>query len=315
MNTQICVACVLLAFATGTVRGGVIVGTPSAVSALNSSASDQVGAISLDGLTIYLGSRRSTVNERLYSTSRPNLASAFGPPTNAPFLNINSSINTGEPVISADGLTLFYATGGGVINDRIFTATRPTLGTAFGPGSIVPNVNFGDLTRPSWLSADGLRLYLSARVGDLDLYVATRPDLSSPFETPTDSVFTGVNTSFAELEATLTPDELNVFFTSNRPGGVGSDDIWWASRPNVTSAFGAALNLTALNSTASDRGPVFAGSEIFFNSTRANPAGGFNALDIYSAPISMTAVVPEPSCILLFAGAMGIVGAFIGKRP
>ena len=69
------------------------------------------------------------------------------------------------------------------------------------------------------LSADGLTLYFASdRVVplDMDLWVATRPDTDSPFGTPQPLV--ELNTGEQDLDPALTPDGLELFFSSTRNG-------------------------------------------------------------------------------------------------
>src|SRR5579864_4209591 len=53
-----------------------------------------------------------------------------------------------------------------------------------------------------------------------------------------------VNSAAAEGGPALSGDGLSLYFTSvNRPGGLGSDDIWVSQRPSVSAAWGAPVNL------------------------------------------------------------------------
>jgi hypothetical protein len=67
------------------------------------------------------------------------------------------------PVLTPDGLTLFYASdrpGGSGLTD-IWTATRAVPGGAFGPSTNVASLNTPDYDYPSWISADGCELGFS----------------------------------------------------------------------------------------------------------------------------------------------------------
>ncbi len=74
---------------------------------------------------------------------------------------------------------------------------------------------------------------------------------------------------------------LSLYFSSNRPGGQGAQDIWVSQRATISSAWGAPQNLgatlnTASNDTISSLSPD--GREMFMQSNRAGGAGGS---DIY----------------------------------
>lgn len=88
------------------------------------------------------------------------------------------------PVISPNGLTLFFATTNHVVsptlNDTdIWVATRASVADKFSNPRAVANVNTPQDEEPSWITADGCRLYLQSTrpggAGAQDIYVATRP--------------------------------------------------------------------------------------------------------------------------------------------
>ena len=76
----------------------------------------------------------------------------------------------------------------------------------------------------------------------------------------------------------LSPDGLSLYMATNRPGGLGGQDIWVAHRQTVKSGWGAPVNLGApVNSAADDFCPdPVIGKGLFFVSKRTEPNG-----DIY----------------------------------
>ena len=79
--------------------------------------------------------------------------------------------------LSKDGLTAYFGStrSGGKGDIDVWTATRPSIGGKFTNIRNVAEVNGPTAEWPSFLSADGCRLYLaSSRSGDGDLYVAKR---------------------------------------------------------------------------------------------------------------------------------------------
>ncbi|MBC7976062.1 MAG: PD40 domain-containing protein [Myxococcales bacterium] len=79
------------------------------------------------------------------------------------------------PVLSADELTMYYATGSSA---DVLVSTRTTKTASFGTGVPVANVNSAASDVPVALSNDGCVLYLSSARGGLggpDLWAATRP--------------------------------------------------------------------------------------------------------------------------------------------
>jgi len=92
-----------------------------------------------------------------------------------------------------------------------------------------------------------------------------------------------VNSRYADIAATLSPDGLSLYFVSNRPGGVGGsgNDIWVSKRASQDSPWEPPVNLAVINSTRDDGGPTLSsdGHLLFFNSNR--PGGNFGAADLY----------------------------------
>jgi Tol biopolymer transport system component len=67
------------------------------------------------------------------------------------------------PVVSADGLTVYFASNrpGGAGSFDIWTAHRSTLSDGFGTPVPVRELNTASTELPTWLSPDGCRLYMS----------------------------------------------------------------------------------------------------------------------------------------------------------
>lgn len=80
----------------------------------------------------------------------------------------------------------------------------------------------------------------------------------------------------------LSPDGLDLYMASTRPGGLGLNDIWVAHRASKSAPFGAPVNLGApVNSSANDFCPTpTVGGGLFFVSERVIP-GACGAGDIY----------------------------------
>jgi Tol biopolymer transport system component len=87
-----------------------------------------------------------------------------------------------------------------------------------------------------------------------------------------------LNTAFNDGCPILSPDGLSLYMATNRPGGLGGQDIWVAHRESTTSGWGAPVNLGApVNSPQDDFCPTpVRGKRLFFVSRRAEPNG-----DIY----------------------------------
>jgi len=101
----------------------------------------------------------------------------------------------------------------------------------------------------------------------------------SEWSTPVNLV--AVNSSLSDQNPALSRDELTLYFTSTRPGGIGNLDLWVAQRPTRRSEWDAPVNLgTPINSVANDLAPTVSsgGHLLFFGSDRP---GGFGSHDVY----------------------------------
>jgi hypothetical protein len=90
-----------------------------------------------------------------------------------------------------------------------------------------------------------------------------------------------INSSELDANAGLSPDAHTLYFVSNRPGGLGNNDIWMSHRQCLECPWEAPVNLGApINNAAIDGAPTTSedGRLLFFYSARS---GGFGSGDIY----------------------------------
>ncbi len=91
-----------------------------------------------------------------------------------------------------------------------------------------------------------------------------------------------VNSSFIDFTPEVSRNGLSLYFSSNRPGGSGLNDLWVSKRPDRDSEWGPPINLgSAINSGANDAAPHLSrnGHYLFFTSNRAD--GGFGSNDLW----------------------------------
>ncbi len=135
------------------------------------------------------------------------------------------------------------------------------------------------------ISADGLEIYFhTARPGGQgngDLWVTTRATKHDEWNK---SVNLGpvVNSSSYEWGPCISFDGLELYFSSDRPGGSGRHDIWVTRRPTKNDAWGEPVNLgPTINGPTDDTGPSLStdGLDLYFDSyKRADGYGGFDIL-------------------------------------
>jgi Tol biopolymer transport system component len=92
-----------------------------------------------------------------------------------------------------------------------------------------------------------------------------------------------VNSAFNEQRAAISRDNLSLYFISDRPGGLGSFDIWVSHRTSVDDPWGAPQDLGPnINTAGYESAPSFSpnGHWLFFGSNRPGGCGGF---DIYAS--------------------------------
>jgi Tol biopolymer transport system component len=90
-----------------------------------------------------------------------------------------------------------------------------------------------------------------------------------------------LNSTFSEQRPTIRHDGLEIVFYSNRPGGVGSTDLWVATRESVDHAWNPPENLGPdVNSSATDFHASISsdGETLYFASERP---GGPGLADLY----------------------------------
>ncbi|MEG2070461.1 MAG: carboxypeptidase regulatory-like domain-containing protein, partial [Bacteroidales bacterium] len=108
--------------------------------------------------------------------------------------------------------------------------------------------------------------------------------------------------SFNYVHPFIMPDELTIYFASNRPGGLGGYDIYKATRAKKSAKFGNITNLGPnVNTEAQEVFPVMKGETALYFSSDGRP--GMGGLDIFVSEIkegefqpAQNMMVPINSC-------------------
>jgi Tol biopolymer transport system component/tetratricopeptide (TPR) repeat protein len=182
---------------------------------------------------------------------------------------------------SADGLEVYFASvrSGGQGGYDLWVCKRVSPEDAWGPPeNLGPIVNTASNEYGPSVTVDGLELYFQSPrpggYGSADIYVTRRATRTSPWG-PATNLGPKVNGSFGDQWPMVSPDGLELYVSSNRPGNLGAGDIYVSKRATTQDPWGDPVNLgPAVNS------PFFEGITrlspdallLFFSSDRP---GGF----------------------------------------
>lgn len=260
--------------------------------ALNTTALEGCAAISRSDTELYFASNRpgGVGGLDIWVARRDRPDDPWGAPANlrAP---VNSVANDFCPTPARDGRGLLFvsARSGGCGGSDIYRTRRhATHGWAV-PVNLGCSVNSAaDEASPI---AVGATLYFSstraggfasdppeAVAGDSDLYaspIGEGDTVGAPALVP------GVNSASQDARPNVRRDDRELFFDSDRPGGIGGLDLWTAARPDSDAPWETPQNLGPLvNSSADDLRAALSwdGTMLYFGSPRT---GGEGSQDIY----------------------------------
>lgn len=216
----------------GSYQGGTLMGKR-----INTKYHEGLVSFSPDGETMYLSresfydnlyvkdslkNRRSVIN--LYSTTK--LLDGWSEVTPLPFNSANYSVK--NPSVSADGKTLYFSSdmAGGYGNYDIYKASINEDGSFGEPVNLGQKVNTEGQEMFPYSSSNGT-LYFSSDghlgLGGLDVFHTK--EIDGKFA-PIRNVGVPVNSNADDFAFSINEETEQGFVSSNREGGVGSDDIY-----------------------------------------------------------------------------------------
>lgn len=265
---------------------------------INTGYNDQHPAISKDGLSLYFTSNRPGGQgaDDLWVSQRASVDDPWGPPQ-----NLGPTINTSgvdfSPAFSRDGHWLFFHSDrpGGFGGLDIWASYREDVHDDFAwgpPINLGPGVNSPyDDAGPTFFQDDetGITtLYFTSLnrpggLGDWDIYASILgPDGTfGPASLVVELSAPGNANTGRDTRTAIRHDGLEIIFTSNRPGGFGSGDLWASTRPTTLDRWSTPVNLgPTVNTIYFDGAPALSsdGETLYFYSNRP---GGFGANDLY----------------------------------
>jgi Tol biopolymer transport system component len=187
---------------------------------------------------------------------------------------------------SCDGLEMYIDSKrpGGYGDWDIWVSRCATdTGEWSAPENLGPLVNTPSCDSEASISADGLEMYFTSdrpAGGPADIYLATRATKNDPWGASM-NLGAEINSPLHDSEPWITPNGLELYFGSWRPGGYGQGDLWVTTRPPTIDAWAQPMNLgSAVNSPTYDGSPCVSsdGRMLFFHSRRQ---GGHGQTDLW----------------------------------
>lgn len=160
-------------------------------------------------------------DKNLYLSTRANLQAAWSAPTALTILN--GTGNEGGPRLSADGLTLYFATIRNGASEDIWMSQRANTAAPWGTPTALTFANSTSVDR--WFMPCGGKYIMGsdrAAAGDVDLFEGTMGQAPSRLAISTTG---GVDTA-----PFLTPDCLSLYWAKDNGGQI---DIFMATRPTM----------------------------------------------------------------------------------
>jgi len=239
---------------------------PGSAPNVNTAAVD--GCVSHDkvGLTLYFNSNRDGTHD-IYMAQRADTSSGFGTPMKLPAPINSSSHNESCPTIANGNRLYFSSDKDDPAYDLYVSKSGPKGWSA--PANLGPNIN-----RPGWLDetadfyedeAGSEVMIFSSRSGpEGDIWQSVNGGMR-------ELVPGGPHSSASDNRPSVTKDGLTIFWDSNRSGGLGGQDLYFATRSSTSQSFGTAQHLGTLSSPGFDARPVVSwdGTFLTFSSQRA----------------------------------------------
>jgi Tol biopolymer transport system component len=211
-------------------------GPPVNVPALNSAETEQAPALSRDGHYLFIATDRpgGVGGLDIWVSRREHTSDDFAWETPVPITEINSSVNDAGPAYfeNDEGRPQLYfqsqRPGGAGLAD-IYRTEQQEDGTWSTPQRVPELSSAFQEQRPS-IRFDGLEIvFTSTRPPSVgfDLWVSTRESVTDLWSAP---VRLNINSPQNDTAPNLSGDGMTLYFTSDRAGGSGGNDLWVSTR-------------------------------------------------------------------------------------
>lgn len=189
---------------------------------------------SSDNNTIYYTSNSTTLGSNTKSSRRINNLKIFtstydgktwSEPKNFPYNSDEYSV--GHPALSSDNKTLYFISDmpGGFGKTDLYKSEL-VMGQWSKPENLGPTINTEGKEMFPYVDKDGTLFFSSdgrPGIGSLDIYAASADENGNYMVV---SFGSPLNSNYDDFGLIVKSDSLSGYFTSNRPGGAGDDDIY-----------------------------------------------------------------------------------------
>lgn len=196
--------------------------------------------LSIDGHLLFFQSDRpggqGAIDIYVSRRNNPNDNFAWSDP-----VNLGTGVNTASLEQAAaylqsseDGSGNLYFNRGVAGQQDIYYAPVTRDGETRGPAVLVPELSDPTaVDQHASVRKDGREIFIASNraggLGGFDLWTSTRRSVHDPWSEVV-NVGAGLNTVSAEMQPSLSSDGRTLLFTSNRPGGLGGNDLWISTR-------------------------------------------------------------------------------------
>jgi hypothetical protein len=228
-------------------------GAPTLIAELSDPSADDDPTLTRDLLLILFNSNRGG-NLDIWMSKRASTSDPWETPSPVDELNTPSVETT--PELAPDGLTVWFASDrpGGMGNTDIYRATRASTSDRWSDITLVPTLSSVDADSASTPIPSATITTLGRPIAGVNgLLEARRASPSVPWEP---AIALDLNDGMYDYRnGMLEADGLAVWFDTNRPDGVGSDDIYLALRPDLDSPFASIESVNEINSPDGEYDP------------------------------------------------------------
>ena len=207
--------------------------TPVPLTALNTPGFEATPRLSPDELTVFferLVMGDASSNSQIFMATRASSTGTFSPPSPVTELNA-AGYNQEDPTLSPNALRVFF------VSDRpgslglydIWQADRDAATAPFTDIGLTPNVSSTQDDRQTYY-VPGALYFTSTRGTNYHIYRAA--ELSGGFASPLQII--ELASAGNDYLPTVTPDELRIYFASNRLDGGAGYQIWTSVRTSTS---------------------------------------------------------------------------------